>query len=104
MINQVAFTGLPRNLYGRQLNGLTPSELKVIIQDAGHEAGIAIKTTSPTVRKHNLKIFGNANVITNEGAQMLQDEYQALTARELRDALQVSYAKYNGDGILDMII
>jgi len=104
MISQIGFTGLPTTLWRRQLNGLTPNELRIVIKDAAQEAGIKINTTGAKVRKNNNKLFGASKVITDEGARMLQGEYGATTARELRDALKNSYKKYQGDGIFDMII
>lgn len=105
MIGQVSFTGLPPHLWGRTVNGLTPRELTVIINDAVKTAKIKnFETTAKEVLINNRVAFGPGKVISDRGAQMLLQEYGAKTARQLRDALAKTYRGFNGDGILDMII
>ncbi len=106
-INSVNFKALPKYLRGAKIETLNAKGLTDIIRDAGKKSGIDIKTYPKRVFKNNGKIFDSTGKITQEGVELLKEEYgyEIDTCGQLRDALAEGYKRYDGqDGILDMIV
>ena len=99
-MSDVNFTGLPRTMYGRTLEGLKARDLVTITNDAGNLAKVKANVNCKEILKNNPTLFNQDGLITKDGVKTLQKETGcANNCRSLRDIMMDFMKKHKSENV-----